>query len=257
MSKVKESSEWPPNTYAGRKIRRYTEWQSMPYKEKSQYDDFQRIKKLSSTAGISKKIVEDALRYHKKISSLKTFRGINRDGVIAASIYIASRINGFPRTAKEIAAIFKLDNTAATRGCKNAVYLLNKIEKRVVDQKDAIATRREINVPISKVTASKRFKRMAKKIGLPKKETAEQWRHNKKLYPTLEHIKEGPKPIPRGFYDPGDGGEDLINKNLGKIYKTGGRKTRRRRKKKGKRKTKRKTKKRKKRKKKKTKKKSF
>ena len=31
------------STYEMRKIRRYTEWQSMPYKEKSQYDEFQRI----------------------------------------------------------------------------------------------------------------------------------------------------------------------------------------------------------------------
>ena len=28
-----------------RKIRRYTEWQSMPYKEKTQYDEFEKIKK--------------------------------------------------------------------------------------------------------------------------------------------------------------------------------------------------------------------
>ena len=112
-----------------RTIRRYTEWQSMPYREKSQYDEFQRIKMMSQEAGISKMIVEEALRYHSKLSNLKTFRGENRDGVIAASIYIASRINNFPRTAKEIASIFKLDNTAATKGCKNAVHLLNKIEK--------------------------------------------------------------------------------------------------------------------------------
>ena len=32
-------------TYQMRKIRRYTEWQSMPYKEKSRYDEFQLIKK--------------------------------------------------------------------------------------------------------------------------------------------------------------------------------------------------------------------
>jgi hypothetical protein len=30
-------------SYEMRKIRRYTEWQSMPYKEKSQYEEFQRI----------------------------------------------------------------------------------------------------------------------------------------------------------------------------------------------------------------------
>ena len=105
----------------------------MPYKEKSQYDEFQRIKAMSNVAGIPKIMIDDALRYHKKISEMKTFRGCNRDGVIAASIYIASRINNFPRTAREIATIFHLDNTAATKGCKNAVHLLNKMEKDLVN----------------------------------------------------------------------------------------------------------------------------
>ena len=27
-----------------RKIRRYTEWQSMPYEEKAQYDEFENLK---------------------------------------------------------------------------------------------------------------------------------------------------------------------------------------------------------------------
>ena len=58
-----------------------------------------------------------------------TFRGDNRDGIIAASIYSACRINNFPRTAKEIAAIFNLDVTSATKGCKNALAIINNIEK--------------------------------------------------------------------------------------------------------------------------------
>ena len=114
-------------SYEMRKIRRYTEWQSMPYKEKSQYDEFERIKSYSHIAGIPKIIIDEALRQHKKISEMKTFRGYNRDGIIAASIYIAGRIHNYPRTAKEIATIFHLDNTSATKGCKNAVYLLNKM----------------------------------------------------------------------------------------------------------------------------------
>jgi len=118
-------------TYEMRKIRRYTEWQSMPYKEKSQYDEFQKIQALSKKAGIPKIIIDAALRYHKKISEMKTFRGCNRDGVIAASIYIASRVNNFPRTAKEIAMIFNLENTSATRGCKNAVHLVNEMENNM------------------------------------------------------------------------------------------------------------------------------
>ena len=37
-----------------RKNRRYDEWRSMPYKEKSQYDEFEKIKALSRQAGESK-----------------------------------------------------------------------------------------------------------------------------------------------------------------------------------------------------------
>jgi len=117
------------STYEMRKIRRYTEWQSMPYKEKSQYDEFERIKLLASNGNMPKIIVDEALRYHKKISQEQKFRGLNRSGILAASIYISSKIHNLPRTAKEIARIFHLDNTSATKGCKNAVGILNNIEK--------------------------------------------------------------------------------------------------------------------------------
>jgi len=123
-------------SYEMRKIRRYTEWQSMPYKEKTQYDEFQRITSYANNAGISKKIIDDAIRYHKKISEYEqTFRGDNRDGLIAASIYISCRINNYPRTAKELATIFHLDVTSATQGCKNAQVIINILEKDM-DNKD-------------------------------------------------------------------------------------------------------------------------
>ena len=119
------------SSYEMRKVRRYTEWQSMPYKEKSQYDEFQRISTMANNAGIPKIIIDEAHRYHKKISEQKTFRGHNRDGIIAAAIYISCSIHNYPRTAKEIASIFYLDNTSATKGCKNAVSIINKMEQNV------------------------------------------------------------------------------------------------------------------------------
>jgi len=120
-------------SYEMRKIRRYTEWQSMPYKEKSQYDEFQRITIMAQNSGIPKLIIDDAVRYHKKISEYDlTFRGDNRDGILAASIYISCRINNFPRTAKEIATIFHLDVTSATKGCKNAQLIINDLERDMI-----------------------------------------------------------------------------------------------------------------------------
>lgn len=121
------------SSYEMRKIKRYTEWQSMPYKEKSNYDEFQRITIIAKNAGIPQIIIDEALRFHKKISGHKTFRGLNRDGIIAASIYISCRTNNCPRTAKEIATIFSLDNTSATKGCKNAVSIINELEHTFID----------------------------------------------------------------------------------------------------------------------------
>jgi transcription initiation factor TFIIB len=119
-----------PSSYEMRKIRRYTEWQSMPYKEKARYEEFQRITIMAQNAGIPKLIIDDAIRYHKKISEYEqTFRGDNKDGLIAASIYISCRINDYPRTAKELATIFHLDVTSATQGCKNAQVIINHLEK--------------------------------------------------------------------------------------------------------------------------------
>jgi transcription initiation factor TFIIB len=116
------------SSYEMRKIRRYTEWQSMPYAEKALYDEFERIKNTASNAGIPKMIIDCALRYHKKISEHKTFRGENRDGIISASIYVSCRMNDCPRTPKEIATIFHLNNKSATKGCKNAMAIINELE---------------------------------------------------------------------------------------------------------------------------------
>ena len=128
------------SSYEMYKIKKYTDWQSMPYKEKSQYDEFQYITNMSQNAGIPKMIIDDAMHYHKKISCTKTFRGVNRDGIIAASIYISCRVTNYIRTAKEIADIFNLDNTSATKGCKNALAIINEIdrEKRDLSEKSEI-----------------------------------------------------------------------------------------------------------------------
>ena len=115
-------------SYEMHKIRRYTDWVSMPYKEKSHYDEFQLIINMSKNAGIPKLIIDDAMRYHKQISEKKTYRGSNRDGIIAASIYISCKVNNYPRTPKEIASIFNLNNSSATKACKNAIFIINEIQ---------------------------------------------------------------------------------------------------------------------------------
>jgi transcription initiation factor TFIIB len=117
------------SSYEMKKIRKWTEWQSMPHKEKSLYEEFQFITTMAQNSGIPKIFIDDAMVIHKDISAQKMFRGLNRDGIKAASIYISCRLNGCPRTAHEIAEIFQLDKTSATTGCSMAVNILNNIER--------------------------------------------------------------------------------------------------------------------------------
>jgi transcription initiation factor TFIIIB Brf1 subunit/transcription initiation factor TFIIB len=113
------------------KIGKWIAWQSMPHKEKSLYDEFQFITIMAQNAGINKIFINDAMAIHKDISEQKIFRGINRDGIKAASIYISCRLNGCPRTSHEIADIFNIDKASATAGCSMAVNILNNIERGV------------------------------------------------------------------------------------------------------------------------------
>ena len=134
------------SSYEMRRIRKWTEWQSMPHKEKSLYDEFQFITTMAQNAGIPKIFIDDAITIHKDISEQKMFRGLNRDGIKSASIYISCRLNGCPRNAHEIANIFKLDKTSATNGCSMAVNILNNIERDVLPSEQ---TELGITLPIS------------------------------------------------------------------------------------------------------------
>ena len=112
-----------------KRIRKWTEWQAMPHKEKSLYDEFQFITIMAKNAGLPKMLIDEAMSIHKDISEQKMFRGMNRDSIKAASIYISCRLNDCPRTSHEIAEIFLLDKTAATNGCSMAVNIMSNLER--------------------------------------------------------------------------------------------------------------------------------
>ena len=83
---------------------------------------------------------DEAIRYYNKLTDAKTFRGFNRDGILAASIYISFSKNKNPRTLKERNNIL-LDNTSATKGCKNAMNILNDLEMHCEEHEQTIMTK--------------------------------------------------------------------------------------------------------------------
>jgi len=123
------------SSYEMKKICKWTEWQSMPHKEKSLYDEFQFITIMAQNAGISKIFIDHATTIYKDLSEQKMFRGMNRDSIKSASIYISCRLNGHPRTAHEIAEIFKLDKQSATNGCSMAVNIISNIDRNIEESK--------------------------------------------------------------------------------------------------------------------------
>ncbi len=117
-----------------RKIQKWVNWQ-LPHKEKTLNSEFQHIVVMAQNAGISRSLIDDALRIHANISEQKQFRGVTRDGINAASLYISCRLNNVPRTAHEIAEIFGIEDKVAIKGCTIAVNIYHNIE-RTADHKE-------------------------------------------------------------------------------------------------------------------------
>ena len=105
-------------------------WNYASYKETMLKTVLSQIEGYCNLNAIPKNIADNAKILYKNISETKyldgknkgkniIFRAINRKSVIAACIFIGSKLSGNPRTLKEIAEIFKLDPTVITNGCKN------------------------------------------------------------------------------------------------------------------------------------------
>ena len=112
-------------SYEMKKIRNYHLWNAMPYKERSLYNVFDNIQIRAVNNGIPLCIIEEAKILYKQISDVRIHRGSNRNGIIASCIYKACRIQGCPRSAKEIADMFKLNISHMTKGCKKFDEIIN------------------------------------------------------------------------------------------------------------------------------------
>lgn len=121
----------PNSSYELRKVCQWTKWKSMPHKEKSLNDELQFISIMAEKAGINEIFINHAKHIYKDLLEQKRFRGINRDNIKASSIYLACRLNGFPRTTFEIAEIFNIDKSSANSGCSIASDLMHNIERSI------------------------------------------------------------------------------------------------------------------------------
>ncbi len=121
-----------------RVMRKYHLWNSTSYRERTLYNVFDTLTLHAVNHGINKCIVDEAKTLYKQVSDLKIFRGDNRRGLIATSIYMACKTNKVPRSAKEISLMFNIPTTTLTRGCKKFQELF-KVNMQSSNADDFIA----------------------------------------------------------------------------------------------------------------------
>ena len=125
-SSVGSSVSYNKNNKTMNQIRKYQQWNGMPYKERSLYKVFVDIQDTCKKAGLSTKIINEAKSLYKIISTAKISRGANRKGIIAACVYYSCKECGVPRSSKEIADMFSIDITIMTRGCKKCQEIIHQ-----------------------------------------------------------------------------------------------------------------------------------
>lgn len=122
-------SSFYTDSYEMRKIRKYHSWNAMPYRERSLWTVFDTLTTRASSNGIPICIIEEAKKTYKELSENRISRGANRLGLIASCIWGACKEKNVPRSAKEIAKIFKLPITNMSKGCKQYQEIMNTINK--------------------------------------------------------------------------------------------------------------------------------
>ena len=110
-------------------LRKWISWQAMPANEKALYEEFQIISSLSHNGGLSKIIIDSAKAFYKDFYERQTFRGMNRDATRIGSVWLACWKHGCPRSANELASIFRVDKATASAGCTRAEEMLKNIEQ--------------------------------------------------------------------------------------------------------------------------------
>ena len=126
-----------PNMY---QVKRYQEWTSMTYKERSVYKIFTELTTICKKNNMPSKIETEAKSLYKIITTTKITRGNNRKGIIASCLYFACKNCNVARSQKEIAKMFYIKIPVMTKGCKlfqEIIQLSNK-KKRCSDSKSIV-----------------------------------------------------------------------------------------------------------------------
>lgn len=108
----------------------------MPYKEKSLMEELQKIQEKCKQYNITQSIIDTSKILYKKVNDSKHTKGtrkgknrimrcINRRSMIAACVFYACKLQGEPRSPKEIADIYSLEIKHVNKGYRKFMDFIN------------------------------------------------------------------------------------------------------------------------------------
>ena len=108
----------------------------MPYREKSLLEILTKIQKKCKNYGITQSIIDSAKILYKKVSDCKHTKGkragknrimrcINLRSMIGACVFYACKLQGEPRSPKEIADIYDLEIKNVNKGCRRFLEFID------------------------------------------------------------------------------------------------------------------------------------
>lgn len=125
-------------SYHMKRIRQFHSWNSMNYNGRNLYRIFEIISAKAEAHGIPQMIIEHAKMLYKKVTDNQLFRGSNKEGLMAICIHKACQDKHVPRSVKEIATIFDIDDHTMTKGnrCFDKVMSFLDREELLIQKDD-------------------------------------------------------------------------------------------------------------------------
>lgn len=145
------------------RIRKYHSWNMLTYKERSMLQIYERLNIIATNHGLSNKIIESTKNLYQQMIDVCDRRGLNRDCILASSLYTSLKQNGSPRKPKEVSDMFSLTSASFTRALKNfqeAMMLADQkgilgTEEKEVVQMNSTCARDYIGLPLSRLNISR------------------------------------------------------------------------------------------------------
>jgi transcription initiation factor TFIIIB Brf1 subunit/transcription initiation factor TFIIB len=116
----------PGDNQAARRLRKYHQWNIVPYKERTLQTMFEKIQILALQAGISTTIVKESEHLCAQVSHLRICRGLRKDALLAACMFESLKRDGSPWRPADVANLFQIDVKLVTRGYKQLSGLLDE-----------------------------------------------------------------------------------------------------------------------------------